>query len=135
MFTNVDSNKSFYLLSYEQRIEAPDKNYQYLLFAADPYETIGFKIPNLKIDKDPSRFFSNWDKDGKTFTLQLYFSNEMQTAGAPPPPPTGGKSDLVLRALKCSALPMLHVFSKSVTSIIPCAGAPKPQKRWQGHAA
>jgi splicing factor 3A subunit 2 len=44
---------------------------QYLLFAADPYETIGFKIPNLKIDKSEGRFFSNWDKDGKTFTLQV----------------------------------------------------------------
>lgn len=27
-----------------QRVEAWDKNYQYLLFAAEPYETIGFKV-------------------------------------------------------------------------------------------
>jgi splicing factor 3A subunit 2 len=59
--------------AYEQKIEAPDKNYQYLLFAAEPYETIGFKIPNRDVDKSDGRFFSNWDKDGHVFTLQLYF--------------------------------------------------------------
>jgi hypothetical protein len=30
--------------AFEQKIEAPDKNYQYLLFACEPYETIGFKV-------------------------------------------------------------------------------------------
>jgi splicing factor 3A subunit 2 len=35
---------------WEQKIEQIDKNYQYLLFAADPYETIAFKIPNLEIE-------------------------------------------------------------------------------------
>lgn len=30
--------------AYEQRIEAPDKNWQFLLFAAEPYETIAFKV-------------------------------------------------------------------------------------------
>jgi hypothetical protein len=123
--------------AYEQRIEAPDKNYQYLLFAAEvriesvfrllapscipiyhrappfvftslrittnpsthsciriftsqPYETIGFKIPNRDVDKSDGRFFSNWDKDGHVFTLQLYFKNEDESAknGALPPPPS-----------------------------------------------
>ena len=35
--------------AYEQRIEPPDKSWQYLLFAAEPYETIAFKVWSLKI--------------------------------------------------------------------------------------
>ena len=35
--------------AYEQRIEPPDKSWQYLLFAAEPYETIAFKVCSLKI--------------------------------------------------------------------------------------
>ena len=30
--------------AYEQRIEPPDRSWQYLLFAAEPYETISFKM-------------------------------------------------------------------------------------------
>ena len=30
--------------AYEQRVEPPDRQWQYLLFAAEPYETIGFKV-------------------------------------------------------------------------------------------
>ena len=44
---------------------------QYLLFACDPYETIGFKVPNLKIDKAEGRFFTNWDKESKKFTVRV----------------------------------------------------------------
>jgi splicing factor 3A subunit 2 len=29
--------------AYEQRMEPPDRQWQYLLFAAEPYETIAFK--------------------------------------------------------------------------------------------
>ena len=100
-----------FMSAYEQRVEAPDKSYQYLLFAAEPYETIGFKvqwyssravllsinspllvvikIPNLEVDKSEGRFFSNWDKDGHIFTLQLYFKNGdngAQAKALPPPP-------------------------------------------------
>ena len=30
--------------AYEQRIEPPDRRWQYLLLAAEPYETIAFKV-------------------------------------------------------------------------------------------
>lgn len=33
-----------FMSAYEQRIEPPDKAWQYLLFAAEPYETIAFKV-------------------------------------------------------------------------------------------
>jgi splicing factor 3A subunit 2 len=33
-----------FMSAYEQKIEPPDKRWQYLLFAAEPYETIAFKV-------------------------------------------------------------------------------------------
>lgn len=30
--------------AYEQKVEPPDRKWQYLLFAAEPYETISFKV-------------------------------------------------------------------------------------------
>lgn len=62
-----------FMSAYEQRVEAPDKDWQFLLFAAEPYESIGFKIPNQEIDKNPTKFFTSWDDENKVFTLQLYF--------------------------------------------------------------
>jgi splicing factor 3A subunit 2 len=69
-----------FMSAYEQRIEPPDKNYQYLLFAAEPYETIGFKIPNKEIERDPTsgKFFYNWDKEKRIFTLQIYFKEKKE---------------------------------------------------------
>ena len=46
--------------AYEQHVETPDDNFQYILFAAEPYETLGFKIPNKKIDKSEGKFFTHW---------------------------------------------------------------------------
>ncbi|XP_020262448.1 splicing factor 3A subunit 2 [Asparagus officinalis] len=82
-----------FMSSYEQRVQPFDKRYQYLLFAADPYEIIAFKVPSTEIDKSTPKFFSHWDPDLKMFTLQLYFktkppeSVKPQGTGAPPPPP------------------------------------------------
>ncbi|CAN8061454.1 unnamed protein product [Agarophyton chilense] len=64
-----------FMSAFEQRKEPPDRRYQYLLFAAEPYETVAFKIPNIPIDKTEGRFYTNWDPEGKTFTLQLFFEN------------------------------------------------------------
>ena len=38
-----------FMSAYEQRIEPPDKSWQYLLFAAEPYETIAFKVCGVLI--------------------------------------------------------------------------------------
>ncbi|CAJ0952413.1 unnamed protein product, partial [Mesorhabditis belari] len=35
-----------FMSAYEQKVHPPEKKYQYLLFAAEPYETIAFKIPS-----------------------------------------------------------------------------------------
>ena len=32
-----------FMSAYEQKMEPPDRKWQYLLFAAEPYETISFK--------------------------------------------------------------------------------------------
>mmetsp|Transcript_15567 Transcript_15567/g.24202 ORF Transcript_15567/g.24202 Transcript_15567/m.24202 type:complete len:223 (+) Transcript_15567:114-782(+) len=64
-----------FMSAYEQRVEAADKAFQYLLIACDPYETVAFKIPNEPIDKEEGRFSTNWDSDAKKFTLTLFFLN------------------------------------------------------------
>ena len=42
-----------FMSAYEQKIEPPDRKWQYLLFAAEPYETISFKVP-FKTEKETS---------------------------------------------------------------------------------
>jgi len=72
-----------FMSAFEQRVESPDKNYQYILFAADPYETIAFKIPNKDIEKavgpeipGETKFWTKWDDESKQFQLQLQFKAE-----------------------------------------------------------
>lgn len=90
-----------FMSAYEQKVEAWDKRYQYVLFACEPYETIGFKIPNVDVDKaGQDKFFTHWDEDVKTYTCQLTFrrvdgdgaprGGGMPRGGIPPPPMVGG---------------------------------------------
>ncbi|CAJ1953027.1 unnamed protein product [Cylindrotheca closterium] len=68
-----------FMSAFEQRVESPpDRRYQYLLFAADPYETVAFKVPNEPIDKEPGRFVTHWDPEEKKFTLTMYFQKDQQ---------------------------------------------------------
>ncbi|KAK6147091.1 hypothetical protein DH2020_018003 [Rehmannia glutinosa] len=76
-----------FMSSFEQKIQPFDKRYQYLLFAAEPYEIISFKVPSTEIDKSTPKFFSHWDPDSKMFTLQLYFKTKPPEANKPPPAP------------------------------------------------
>ena len=86
MCTLFNMWSSFNSLSHPcTQVEAPDKTWQYLLFAAEPYETIGFKIPNMEIDKDPSKFQTTWNDESKTFLLQLYFKTAGLERKAPAP--------------------------------------------------
>ncbi|XP_060761345.1 splicing factor 3A subunit 2 [Neoarius graeffei] len=89
-----------FMSAYEQRIEPPDRRWQYLLLAAEPYETIAFKVPSREIDKSESRFWTHWNRETKQFFLQFHFKMEKllpqpggQTAPAtikrPPPLMTG----------------------------------------------
>lgn len=54
-----------FMSSFEQKIQPPDKRWQYLLFAAEPYETIAFKIPSREIDKSDDKFWTLWNRETK----------------------------------------------------------------------
>lgn len=69
--------------AYEQRIEPPDRRWQYLLFAAEPYETISFKVPSREIDKAETRFWTHWNRETKQFFLQFHFKVEKALLAPP----------------------------------------------------
>lgn len=64
--------------AFTQHVEQPDKNFQYLLVAAEPYETVGFKVPARELDKREDRQFSFWDPDTKDFWIQVMFMTERE---------------------------------------------------------
>jgi splicing factor 3A subunit 2 len=74
----VDGIKPYvrFMSSYEQRIEPPSKFYQYLLIAAEPYETVGFKLQSMEIEKSEDRYWNFWDVDTKIYHFQFFFKNE-----------------------------------------------------------
>lgn len=78
-----------FMSAYEQRIEPPDRRWQYLLMAAEPYETIAFKVPSREIDKAENRFWTHWNRETKQFFLQFHFKMEkaLPLSSGPPPPP------------------------------------------------
>ena len=76
--------------SFEQRKEAPNRAWQYLLIAAEPYETIAFKIQSREIDRSHSLTmpgiplpeereepgtWSFWDPQNKMYTVQIMFTS------------------------------------------------------------
>jgi splicing factor 3A subunit 2 len=89
-----------FMSAFEQRREPHDPNFQYVLFAAEPYLTIAFKIPNKEIERDVSsgKLFYNWDKEKKSFTLQIYFKEippkeaRLPADQRPPLPPEDSKN-------------------------------------------
>jgi len=89
-YPDIDKNmqpRHRFMSSFEQRIEPPNAQYQYILFAAEPYETIAFKVPNLPVDKTNEEFKgglrTNWNSETKIFELEVVF---MGRTSVPPPP-------------------------------------------------
>jgi len=85
-FAEIDPTfvpKHRFMSSFEQKLEVPDQKYQYLLFAADPYETIAFKIPNMEIDRSEGRFYTHWDREARRYTVQIYFKERNDNKPAP----------------------------------------------------
>ena len=78
-----------FMSAFEQKVEVPDRAVQYLLFAAEPYETIAFKVPSTEIDKSEGRILTHWDVDAKQFYFQFLFrsssSNPMAGSRIPQP--------------------------------------------------
>ncbi|KAI0597395.1 hypothetical protein F4775DRAFT_251961 [Biscogniauxia sp. FL1348] len=75
-----------FMSAFEQRVDdPPDKNYQYMLVAAEPYETCGFKLQAREIDRSGDRYWTWWDADLKEFWVQVMFLTEREEryAGVP----------------------------------------------------
>ena len=86
--------KHRFMSGYEQKLEAPDKDFQFLLFAAEPYETIGFKISSRELDKTGDKFWTFWNKETKTFFLQFHFkADRTEKVRGPILPPGTPKKD------------------------------------------
>ena len=65
--------------AFEQKVEdPPDKAYQYLLIAAEPYETCAFKLQAREIDRREGRFWTWFDDDRKEFWVQILFKTERE---------------------------------------------------------
>lgn len=68
-----------FMSAYEQKIEdPPDKAFQYLLVAAEPYETCAFKIQAREVDRREGKMFEWFDADSKEFWLQITFKTERE---------------------------------------------------------
>jgi len=78
-----------FMSAYEQKVEPPDRKWQYLLFAAEPYETIAFKVPSREVDKSETRFWTHWNRETKEFFLQFSFKllDPRGARSGPAPPP------------------------------------------------
>ncbi|EUB56399.1 Splicing factor 3A subunit 2 [Echinococcus granulosus] len=71
-----------FMSAYEQHVEPPDRKWQYLLFAAEPYETIAFKVRSREVDKDPKKFWTYWNPASKQFFLQFAYKLENQSTSS-----------------------------------------------------
>ncbi|KAB7493860.1 Splicing factor 3A subunit 2 [Armadillidium nasatum] len=76
-----------FMSAYEQKVEPPDRKWQYLLFSAEPYETIAFKVPSREVDKTENKFWTLWNKETKQFFLQFAFKVDPKAKIVPPAPP------------------------------------------------
>ncbi|KAK9473080.1 uncharacterized protein V1510DRAFT_415986 [Dipodascopsis tothii] len=72
-----------FMSAFEQRIEdaSSNKQYQYLLVAAEPYETCAFKIEARDIDRRPGKFWTHYDSDTHEYFIQLLFKSEREGKG------------------------------------------------------
>jgi len=63
--------------AWEQKKEQANRTYQYLIVAAEPYETVAFRIPAREIeselDDDSEWNWSRWDPDTKEYSFQFMF--------------------------------------------------------------
>lgn len=62
-----------FMSAYEQKREPPNRNWQYLVIAAEPYDTIAFKIPSREVDKSDKNFFHVWNERSRQYFIQVPF--------------------------------------------------------------
>ncbi len=83
-----------FMSAFEQKVEEPpDKAFQYLLVAAEPYETCGFKLQAREVDRREGRFWTWFDEDSKEFWIQILFKTEREErySGVPGLAPSGSR--------------------------------------------
>ncbi|BCS24431.1 spliceosome assembly protein PRP11 [Aspergillus puulaauensis] len=81
-----------FMSAFEQKVEEPpDKNFQYLVVAAEPYQTCGFKLQAREIDRREGRYWNWFDEDSKEFWVQIMFKTEREErfSGVPGLAPMG----------------------------------------------
>jgi splicing factor 3A subunit 2 len=67
-----------FMSAFEQKVEDPDKNFQYLVVAAEPYQTCSFKLQAKEIDRREGRYWNWFDEDSKEFWVQIMFKTERE---------------------------------------------------------
>lgn len=74
----TDVKPRYRLMSaFEQKVDTPpDKKYQYLIVAAEPYENCGFKLEALEIDRTPGKFWTYFDRDNREYFVQLLYKGK-----------------------------------------------------------
>ena len=80
-----------FMSAYEQKVEEPDKAYQYVLVAAEPYETCAFKLQAREVDRREGKYWTWFDEDNKEFWMQITFKTEREErySGVPGLAPNG----------------------------------------------
>ncbi|KAJ3415975.1 structural constituent of ribosome [Chytridiales sp. JEL 0842] len=81
-----------FMSAYEQKVENPNKAYQYLLVAAEPYETVAFKVQSREIDRGEGRFLTHWDPDARLYHIQFFFTKQQVERAPGTGGPTGANS-------------------------------------------
>ena len=62
-----------FMSTYEQKIEPPDPHFMFILFAAEPYSTVAFKVPNGELDRRDEHYFEDWDKHKKKYSVHISY--------------------------------------------------------------
>ncbi len=65
-----------FMSAYEQKVDVPDRRWQYLVISAEPYEAVAFKIEAKEIDRSNERFWTYWD--APTYSLQFFWKSERE---------------------------------------------------------
>jgi len=83
-----------FMSAYEQKIEdPPDKNFQYMLIAAEPYETCAFKLQAREVDRQDGKYWEWFDEDSKDYFVHVTFKTEREErySGVPGLAPSKGR--------------------------------------------
>lgn len=67
-----------FMSAYEQKVEEPDNDYQYLVVAAEPYTNTAFKLEAREIDRREGKYWTWFDEDSKEFWVQFMYKSDKE---------------------------------------------------------